>query len=468
MSAKFILLETIDIFGIFPHYQTLLGAFLVLWLIWLFAKRRFNAVSSPKHPTDEEVQAKLSTWHPEPLIAESPAHPSLKPRLISSVSGKRIIVDGKDCLNLGSHNYLGLLGDERIKERATATVQKYGVGSCGPRGFYGTVDVHLELEERLAKFMEAEEAIVYSYGFSTIASAIPAYCKRKDIVFADEKVNFAIQKGLDASRSPIRYFKHNDVEDLERLLMEQAAVDRKDTKKAGKIRRFLIVEGIYINTGLVCPLPELVKLCRKYKLRIFVDESISFGTLGKTGKGVTEYFGVPRHEVDMIMGSLEWAVGSIGGFCVGSTFVIEHQRLSGLGYCFSASLPPLLTAAAIKSLDIMEEDPGVFKKLQDNCLVIQEKLKGLKHFEVSALPESPVKHLFLKNTFARAEEQELLSKISDRCIDNNLAVIQPVYLEAERQLPRPSLRLCASSNFDSDDIEFIFETLEKCSKEILD
>ncbi|XP_074110616.1 serine palmitoyltransferase subunit I [Cotesia typhae] len=470
MSAKFILLETIDIFGILPHYQTLLGAFVVLWLIWLFAKRRYNAASSSRHPSEEQVLAKLSTWHPEPLTTElqNLAHPSLNPRVVSSVSEKRITVDCKDCLNLGSHNYLGLLGDERIKKKAAKTVQKYGVGSCGPRGFYGTVDVHLELEERLAKYMEAEEAIVYSYGFSTLASAIPAYCKRKDIIFADEKVNFAIQKGLDATRSLVRYFKHNDVQDLERLLLEQAAVDKKDPKKASKVRRFLIVEGIYINTGLVCPLPELVKLCRKFKLRIFVDESISFGTLGKNGKGVTEHFDVPRHEVDMIMGSLEWAMGSIGGFCVGSTYVIEHQRLSGLGYCFSASLPPLLTAAAITSLDIIEEDPSILKALQNNCRAMQKMLSELKYFELSALPESPVKHLFLKNSFERAQEEELLMKISDKCIQNYLAVIPPVYLKAERELPRPSLRLCISSTLDNQDMEFVVQTLEKCSKEILD
>lgn len=120
--------------------------------------------------------------------------------MVTSPIGRRVKIDGLDCLNLATNNFLGLLENDYIKERATETIRKYGVGSCGPRGFYGTVDVHLELEERLAKFMNMEEAIVYSYGFSTIASAIPAYCKQKDIVFADEKVNFSIQKGLDASR----------------------------------------------------------------------------------------------------------------------------------------------------------------------------------------------------------------------------------------------------------------------------
>ena len=301
MSAKFIQLESIDILGTIPPCHVLLQGFILLWVAWFVTKRRYG--EQRRQPTDEEVQRKLSEWRPEPLIPQvRKDHPSLTPKSVTSLVGKRVTVDGKDCLNLVTHNYLSLVGKNEIQEKAIATVQKYGVGSCGPRGFYGTVDVHLELEERLAKFMEVEEAVVYSYGFSTIASAIPAYCKRKDLVFVDEKVNFSIQKGLDASRSNIKYFKHNDVQDLENLLINQEKVDKKNPKKATNTRRFLIVEGIYMNTGTICPLPELVALCKKYKLRIFVDESISFGTIGEHGRGVTEYLGVSRQDIDMIMG----------------------------------------------------------------------------------------------------------------------------------------------------------------------
>lgn len=302
MTTNHILLESIGFLDTIPQYQTLIKIFVGLWLIWTLVKRRQRGLRP--QPTHSEVQRKLEIWHPEPLAKDvNPNHPSLHPRTISSKVGKRIIIDDKDCLNLGSHNYLGLLDNKNIEKNAITTVEKYGVGSCGPRGFYGTTDVHLELEERLAKFMDAEEAIVYSYGFSTVASAIPAYSKRRDIIFADEKVNFAIQKGIDASRSTVRYFKHNDYMDFERLLVEQNKEDIKNTKKALKIRRFLIVEGIYMNTGLVCPLPQLVTLCKKYKVRIFIDESISLGTIGKTGRGVTEHFNVPRHEIDMIIGN---------------------------------------------------------------------------------------------------------------------------------------------------------------------
>lgn len=121
---------------------------------------------------------------PDPLVADiADDHPTLQSRMVTGRVGKRITVDDIDCLNLASHNYLGLIGDESIEAKAIESIRKYGVGSCGPRGFYGTLDVHLELEERLAKFMQCEESCVYSYGFSTIASAIPSYCKRGDLVF---------------------------------------------------------------------------------------------------------------------------------------------------------------------------------------------------------------------------------------------------------------------------------------------
>ena len=300
MSTKFVFLESMDILGTIPQYHTFLLALTIPWIAWFFARRRFQ---SQDNSSNEELDRKLEQWIPEPLIPEPQKnHPSLNPRKITSRVGKRVTVNGRDCLNLSTHNYLGLTEDSNIEEIAIETVKKYGVGSCGPRGFYGTLDVHLELEERLAQFMEMEEAVVYSYGFSTIASAIAAYCKRKDMIFVDEKVNFSIQKGLEASRSKIQYFKHNDVEDLESLLKSTKGLNKKNSKNVETTRKFLIVEGIYMNTGTICPLPELVALCRKYKLRIFVDESISFGTLGATGKGVTEHFNVPRHEIDVIMG----------------------------------------------------------------------------------------------------------------------------------------------------------------------
>lgn len=163
-----------------PTYAIALESLLLVSLIWFIIHKRQIRL----HYTKDEEELAIATYTPEPLVAETdPNHPLLKTRLIQSKVGKYITVEGKECLNLGTHNYLGLLGDNRIVADAVQSLRKYGVGSCGPRGFYGTMDVHLELEQRLADFMRMEEAVVYSYGFSTIASAIPAYAKRGDIIF---------------------------------------------------------------------------------------------------------------------------------------------------------------------------------------------------------------------------------------------------------------------------------------------
>lgn len=167
------------------------------------------------------------------------------------------------------------------------------------------------------------------------------------------------------------------------------------------------------------------------------------------------------------LGSLEGAIGTIGGFCVGTSFVIDHQRLSGLGYCFSASQPPLLASAAITSLNIMENNLQMFQLLKDNALAIDNGLKKISMLECSSFAESPLKHIYLKEKKDRAIEEKLLSAISNKCVENNLAVILPAYLEVEKVLPRPSLRICISANLSKSDINFALNILKKCTEEIL-
>lgn len=234
------------------------------------------------------------------------------------------------------------------------------------------------------------------------------------VLISDECVNFAIQKGIDASRSRIVYFKHNDMRDLEQKLIEQQQLDIKKPKKAAVTKRFLIVEGIYMSTGDMCPLRELVKLRSKYKLRLFLDETVSFGTIGKNGRGLTEFLGIDKSEVDLISASLEASVESVGGFCVGSHYIVEHQRLSGLGYCFSASQPPLLTQAAISALDIFEKDKKIFGQLNDAAEKIDSKFKELTRLKLQGHPISPVKHLYLRDDKEPEEADVILKKISDQ------------------------------------------------------
>ncbi|CAH1393105.1 unnamed protein product [Nezara viridula] len=446
-----------DVASIYVYLQIML-ALLILWII--FKKKDPNGKCKL---TQEEEAELISKWQPFPLVKPAPkSHRGYDKRVTEGKIGKYINVNGINCLNLSSHDFLGLNEEKIIESSAIESIRKYGIGSCGPRGFFGTVDVHLELEERLAKFMDLEEAVVYAYGFSTISSAIPAYAKRGDVIFVDEEVNFAIQKGLDASRSEIKYFKHNDMKDLEELLLKQAQLDSKNTKKAARTRRFLVIEGIYMKTGRLCNLPELVSLSKKYKLRIFVDESISFGTLGKNGKGVTEHFNIPVTDVDLIMTSLEMAAASVGGFCVGSSFIVEHQRLSGLGYCFSASLPPLLTTAAIKALDILENRHELIDELQNVCCTFHQYLLKsdiiMNCFTLIGDDISPIKHLRLRNNGNNVQD---LGSIISKCEHMNLAITDTAYLDIEKKTPIPSIKLAINRLLTNDDLIRVINILEK-------
>lgn len=201
--------------------------------------------------------------------------------------------------------------------------------------------------------------------------------------------------------------------DLEQKLIEQQKLDVKNPKKAAKTKRFIVAEAIYINTGEMCPLRELVVLRARYKLRLFLDESVTFGTIGNHGRGLTEFLGVEKSEVDLICASLEASVESVGGFCVGSHFIVEHQRLSGLGYCFSASQPPLLTQAAISALNIFENNPTIFKKLNEISEKVDNKFRELTRLELRGHPISAVKHLHLRDNKEPKEAEEILKKISD-------------------------------------------------------
>ncbi|KRY33412.1 Serine palmitoyltransferase 1, partial [Trichinella spiralis] len=372
-----------------PFYHVCVEVALLICIVWLVTHKAY-VISDSTDLTITEKEELIIEWKPDLLVPlpEQCHLPEPHGPMIDSGLGKYVTIDGKEYLNFATQNFLGLATDLKIQDSAIAALHKYGVGACGPRGFYGTIDIHLDLEERLAEFMRCEEAVLYSYGFATISSAIPAYCKRGDVIFCDAGVNFAIQKGLQASRSRVEFFEHNNTRDLERLLKIQR---RKDIlacavhslcdwnpKKARVTRRFIVVEGIYLYYGDICPLVDLLKLKWKYKVRLFIDESISFGVLGAGGRGVTEHFGVDLDDVDMISSTLENAVSSIGGFTCGRSFVVDHQRLSGAGYCFSASMPPLLAAAAIRSLDLMQDEPERFQQLRKNSHQLFTALKSVK------------------------------------------------------------------------------------------
>ena len=176
--------------------------------------------------------------------------------------------------------------------------------------------------------------------------------------------------GVLLSRSEAIYFKHNDMQDLERILKQCAADDVRLKRKPESRRRFIVVEGLYRHSGHICPLPELMALKSKYFHRLIVEESFSIGVLGATGKGVTEYFNLPNDAIDIMCAALCNSLASVGGFCVGSQEVVDHQRLAGSGYCFSASAPPFVSVVAVKALDILQAEPQLLQQLLKNTKLV--------------------------------------------------------------------------------------------------
>ncbi|KAJ3088446.1 serine palmitoyltransferase component [Quaeritorhiza haematococci] len=361
-------------------FRTLLELGLVVFMLWYFVHKRYKAGANQVVLTEKEIEELCQEWEPEPLVA--PLTDFQKAELeklpvTQGPAGPRVkLQDGKERLNLAGFDFLGLLNRESTKEKAIQALRKHGVGTCGPPGFYGTFDVHMELEKEIARFIGTEAAIIYSQGFSTIASAIPAFAKRGDLIVADEGVNLAIQMGLKSSRSVVKYFKHNDMNDLERVLEEIKQDCTK--KKANLTRQFLVVEGLYVNHGDVAPLPRLIELKKKYKYRLIVEESLSFGVLGPRGAGLADFYGVSAKDVDIVAATMSNALGAAGGFVCGSNEIVEHQRLSGLAYTFSASLPAMLAVSAIEGLKALESESDVLlTRLRENAATFRATVLGL-------------------------------------------------------------------------------------------
>lgn len=442
------------------------GLLLAVISYLLFQSSYKPAAKAAAPLTDKEIDELCEEWEPEPLWGPADPPQGPKPVVLSSETGTQVVADGRRALNMASFNFLGIAGDEGVRRAAHATIAKYGVGSCGPRGFYGTIDVHLQLEERLAAFMGTQEAILYSYDLATLPSVLPAFANKRDLIVADEAVNFGIQNGCCLSRARVLYFKHNDVADLERLLRKVAEEDRRTKRPLN--RRFIVVEGIYAHTGELAPLGAIRELKERYRYRLVIDESLSLGVLGATGRGAAELWGIAPGEAEIIGASMGNALASVGGFCAGDREMVDHQRLSGLGYCFSASLPPYLATAGIAALDILESQGSkLLPRLAENAAAFRQLAAEIPQLEVvggKAAARSPVVHLRLAPAAAASAGvagpadwptgDALLQRVADDCLQRqDVLVATAKYSKLERGRLPPSLRVAVSAAHSAKDLE---------------
>jgi len=450
---------------------------LILFIIYILFKSPKDSSKRRHEVTEEVLMERLACFKPEPLAPEvlSEEATLVLNNLVvldSAPSASRVKVKGKSVLNFASADFLDFGSSPEVRKATEDALNKYGVGSCGPRGFYGTIDAHIKLEEALAEFFHKAEAIIYSDGSSTVCSAIPAFANRSDLLVVDDGCNDNVFTGVRLSRARVIRFKHNDVADLERVLKQVEQEDSRLGRKPSSYRRFILFEGLYRNSGDIAPLPDLYRLKMQHKWRLIADECLSFGVLGKTGKGVTEHFEdvVPDDAVEILLGSLETTLASVGGFCVGSQEVVEHQRLNGAGYCFSASAPPFTATAAQAALELLSKETGVkrLKELRARC----ERFVKLVEveptpFRVISSPESPVIHLRLKKEYSsHMNEIVALRSIANSALEHDSVMVIPTYYPDASSHPANTIRLYVHANHTDEDLALACKVLKQRASKV--
>ncbi|HEX5712422.1 MAG TPA: aminotransferase class I/II-fold pyridoxal phosphate-dependent enzyme [Solirubrobacterales bacterium] len=304
-------------------------------------------------------------------------------RLLTSQAGPVVEMEGRETIMLGSNNYLGLTGDERVKEGARQALEQYGTGVTGSRLLNGTTPLHLDLERELAEWMQTEDAIVFTTGYQSNVGCIGTILGPGDTVICDSGDHASILDGCRLSGAKLRPFRHNRMDKLEKML-QRAATD------GGGV--LVIVDGVFSMEGDVCDLPRIVELCKEYGARLMVDEAHGAGVLGARGAGACELFGL-EDQVDLRMGTFSKSLASCGGFIAGPADVIEYLRISSRSFVFSASAVPAAVGAALAALRVIRADgPQLFERLLDNAEYLREGLRhlGLKVIEPGTLPDGTV------------------------------------------------------------------------------
>ncbi|MBI5476587.1 MAG: pyridoxal phosphate-dependent aminotransferase family protein [Ignavibacteriales bacterium] len=290
-------------------------------------------------------------------------------RAIEENEGPVVQIEGRKIIMAGSNNYLGLTAHPKVKEAAIKAVQHYGTGCSGSRYLTGTLDLHYQLEERLAKFMNKEACLLFSTGYQTGQGIIPTLVQRGEYVVTDKDnhasivAGYMMAKGLFADF--VRY-KHNDIQDLERVISRLP-------KEAGKL---IVTDGVFSTTGDIVNLPALVEVAKKYNARVLVDDAHSIGVIGKGGRGTASHFGL-ENEVDLTFGTFSKTFASLGGFVVGNERIINFLKHHSPALIFSASPTPASVASALAALEIVEKEPERITNLIKNANKMRKGFKEL-------------------------------------------------------------------------------------------
>ncbi len=362
---------------------------------------------------------------------------------IESVQDHRVMINGREYIMIGSNGYLGLAADERLKKAAIEAVQKYGSTCSGSRFLNGTLDIHIRLEKELAEFFEKDDGIVFSTGFQTNLGIISAIAGKDDVIIIDRQDHASIIDGCRLSFAEVKKFKHNDMEDLERIM-------KSIPHNKGKL---IVVDGVFSMEGDVINLPKVVELKKKYNARLLVDDAHGIGVMGKHGRGVCEHFNL-LNEVDMIMGTFSKSFASLGGFVVAAKDVITHIRHTARALIFSASMTPASVASALKSLEIIKNEPERRTRLWE---ITERVRKGFKEIGLdTGESTTPVIPIII------GEDEKCFAFW--RSLFENGIFANPVISPATPP-GRALIRTSYMATHTDEDIKIVLDVFARCAKE---
>jgi 8-amino-7-oxononanoate synthase len=330
----------------------------------------------------KKLHEKVAQFQDPKIVREMGLYPYFRP--IESGQDTEVIIDGKRVLMFGSNSYLGLTSHPKIKEASKKAIDIYGTGCAGSRFLNGTLSIHLELEEKLARYVQKEAAILFSTGFQVNLGVLSSITGRNDYLILDEYDHASLIDGSRLSFSKVIKYSHNDMDDLRRklsILPEEAI-------------KLIAVDGIFSMEGDIVKLPEVVKIADEFGANIMVDDAHSFGVIGEKGAGTASHFGLTS-DVDLIMGTFSKSLASLGGFVAADFDTIDYLKHRARALMFSASMPPASVAAVIAALEIIESEPERIAKLWDNTHYAM-KLLAEEGFDLGPT-ESPILPIYVRD-----------------------------------------------------------------------
>ncbi len=358
------------------------------------------------------------------------------------LEGAKVRVNGRIMGMYASYSYLGLVNHPRINEAAKKAIDQWGTGTNGVRTLAGTLTLHNELEETIANFKHTETAITYTSGYVTNLTVISTLMGRGDYVFSDKINHASIVDGCLMSGSEFRRFRHNDTEHLEGLLKNAPA----------DVAKLVIADSVFSMDGDIIDLPTTIAICKKYNAWLMIDEAHSIGVLGKTGRGIEEYYGI-EDGIDIKMGTLSKTIPSVGGYVAGKKDLIDYLRHGSRAYIFSAALPPAQAAAANESFKVILDEPWRIERLNENT---KQFIGGLKSRGFDTMLTETAIVPVLCGTDERAFE------LTKQCQENDVFVLPVVSPAVQEGLSR--LRLTVTAAHEPSEIERAMDVIYKAGK----